>query len=114
MTQNIARKCRRATVAEAMKKRCAYDHKFVKLVKALKAKAKSANAKEVVKQYVTYEIKQQIKCHARMIGREPAQETDRACFACLSFVATSKSASVASTSCVRGARGTVTDCRLGA
>ena len=90
MTQSIARQCHRATVAEAIKKRCAYDHNFVRLVKALKAKATSANAKEVVKQYVTCEIREQINCHARMLGREPVQETDCACFACLSFVATSK------------------------
>ena len=90
MTQTIARKCHRATVAEAIRKRCATDQEFVRLVKALKAKAKSANAKEVVKHYVTHEVMRQIKCHALMLDRELVSETDCACFACLSFVATTK------------------------
>ena len=32
----------------------------------------------------------QIKCHALMLDRELVSETDCACFACLSFVATTK------------------------
>lgn len=90
MTQSIARQCHRATVADAIKKRCAYDHKFVRRVKVLKAKAKSSNAKLVVKHYVTHEIMKQITCHALMLDRKLVSETDCACFACLSFVATTK------------------------
>jgi hypothetical protein len=90
MLQTIARKCRPTVVADAIKKRCASDPAFVKLVKTFKAKARSENAKQVVKLYVTHEIMKQIKCHALMLDRELVSDTDCACFACLSFVATTK------------------------
>ena len=91
MTPELARVARqRDVVAEAIRFRCAYDANFVKLVKVLKTKARSRNAKEVVKLYVRYEILQQIKCHARMIARAPAEVDACACFACLNYAATSK------------------------
>lgn len=86
-TRTVAQKCRRAAmVADIMHKRCATDAAFVRLVKTLKAKARTPNAKLAVKIYVMHEI----KCHARMLERKLASDTDCACFACLSYVATTK------------------------
>ena len=80
----------RLLVLDAIRTRCAVDKKFIQLVRALRAKARTANARAVVKLYVRNEIGKQIRQHATMRRRELTHGTP--CYACLSFAPTTKCA----------------------